>query len=69
MFLDNGFVLHTEKIGTIWMENFHGKVRVVKDVRHVIDSKKNILSLGVLERKGYKIILKDGGVKILEILN
>ena len=43
---------------------FDGQVRTLTNVRHVSDLKKNLLSLGALEARGYKFSSVDGGIKV-----
>ena len=40
-----------------------GMVRELKEVRYVIVLKKNHISIGSLEAKGYKITIEDGNIK------
>ena len=76
MFLDfkgfNGGVVYMGKdssckmmgIGSVQIKMFDGIIRKLNDVRHVPDLKKNLISLGVLDAIGYRIILKGGNLKI-----
>ena len=45
---------------------FDGTTRELKDVRYVPAMKKNLISLGTLEAKGYKIILEHGSLKVVK---
>ena len=40
-------------IGTVMIKMFDGVVRVLSNVRHVLDLRKNLISLGVLDDLGY----------------
>ena len=40
-------------IGTVKIKMFDGVVRVLSNVRHVLDLRKNLISLGVLDDLGY----------------
>ena len=50
-------------IGNIRMRIFNGHVRTLTNVRHVPDLKK-LLSLGVLEARGYKFSGANRGIKV-----
>ncbi|PSS08126.1 Endonuclease [Actinidia chinensis var. chinensis] len=70
--LDGGVVLmgndnacKTMGIGTIRLKMFSGTVKVLTDVRYVPDLKKNLISLGDFDSKGYKIILEGGVLKVV----
>ena len=43
---------------------FDGVVRKLNDVRYVSDLKKILISLGVLDANGYRIILEGGNLKV-----
>ncbi|KAH9671777.1 retrovirus-related pol polyprotein from transposon TNT 1-94-like protein [Citrus sinensis] len=53
----------TMGIGTIQLKMFDGMVRELKKVRFVPALKKNLISVGALEAKGYKVTIKDGIMK------
>ena len=55
----------TVGIGSVRIKMFDGIVRTLKDVRHVPDLRKNLISLGVLESKGCKIIAEGGALKVV----
>ncbi|PNX56512.1 hypothetical protein L195_g058242, partial [Trifolium pratense] len=70
--IDGGIVLmgnnHACKImgyGTIRIKMHDGAVRTLMNVRHVPNLRKNLISLGVLEENGCKIILENGGLKVV----
>ena len=50
--------------GTVKIKMFDGVVRVLSNVRHVPDHRKNLISLGVLEDLGYSYSSKGGIMKI-----
>ncbi|KAH9792408.1 hypothetical protein KPL71_004103 [Citrus sinensis] len=50
-------------IGTIRLKMFDGMVRELKEVRFVPALKKNLISMGALEAKGYKVTIEDGIMK------
>lgn len=51
-------------IGTVKIRMFDGVVRTLSDVRHIPDLKKNLISLGTLDGKGYKYTGEGGVLKI-----
>ena len=51
-------------IGTVKIKMFDGIVRVLSNVRHVLDLRKNLISLGVLDDLGYSYSSKGGIIKI-----
>ncbi|KAH9733955.1 Integrase catalytic domain-containing protein [Citrus sinensis] len=53
----------TVGIGTIRLKMFDGMVRELKKVRFVLALKKNLISVGALEAKGYKVTIEDGIIK------
>ena len=66
--MGNNVVFKTVGIGNICMRMFDGQVRTLTNVRHILDLKKNLLSLGDLEAQGYKFSGADGGIKVIEAL-
>ncbi|KAH9696084.1 hypothetical protein KPL71_023037 [Citrus sinensis] len=53
----------TMGIGTIRLKIFDGMVRELKEVRFVPALKKNLISVGALEAKGYKVTIKNSIMK------
>lgn len=51
-------------ISTVKIKMFDGVVRVLSNVRHVPDLRKNLISLGVLDDLGYLYSSKGGIMKI-----
>jgi hypothetical protein len=51
-------------IGSIRIKMFDGTVKILTDVRHVPDIKKSLISLGFLDRGGYKTIVQGGVMKV-----
>uniref|UniRef100_A0A2N9J8T4 CCHC-type domain-containing protein n=1 Tax=Fagus sylvatica TaxID=28930 RepID=A0A2N9J8T4_FAGSY len=51
-------------ISTMKIKIFDGVVRVFEDVRHILDLRKNLISLGVLDDLGYSYSTKGGVMKI-----
>ena len=51
-------------IGIVKIMMFDGVVRILSNVRHVLDLRKNLISLGVLDNLGYSYSSKGGIMKI-----
>jgi len=51
-------------IGTIRIKMHDGIVRTLTNVRHVLDLKKNLISLGILEALGCKYTTEGGVMKV-----
>ena len=52
------------RIGTVKIKMFDGVVRILSNVKHVPDLRKNLISLGVLDDLGYSYSSKGGIMKI-----
>ncbi|GMY16411.1 beta-adaptin-like protein A [Fagus crenata] len=52
-------------IGKIKLKLHDGTVRFLTGVRYIRDFKKNLISVGLLESKGFKIAMENGTLKIL----
>ncbi|KAH9648691.1 hypothetical protein KPL70_025696 [Citrus sinensis] len=53
----------TMGIRIIRLKMFDGMVRELKEVRYVTTLKKNLISVGTLKAKGYKVTIEDGTMK------
>jgi len=62
--MGNDTVCNTVGIDNIHMRIFDGQVRTLTNVRHILDLKRNLLSLRALEARGYKFSGADGGIKV-----
>jgi hypothetical protein len=51
-------------IGSIRIKRFDGSVKILTDVIHVPELRKNLISLGVLYTGGYKSIVQGGVMKL-----
>ena len=51
-------------IGSIQLQMFDGTTKILTDVRHVPDLRKNLISLGALDSNGYKTVIQGGVMKI-----
>ncbi|KAH9751460.1 hypothetical protein KPL71_014309 [Citrus sinensis] len=61
--MGNNQPCRTIGIGTIRLKMFDGMVKELKEVRFVPALKKNLISVGALEAKGYKVTIEDGTMK------
>ncbi|KAH9670611.1 hypothetical protein KPL70_017043 [Citrus sinensis] len=52
--------------GSIRLEMFDGMIRELRDVRHVPDLKRNLISLGMLDKIGCLVKLEPGTLKVLK---
>jgi hypothetical protein len=50
-------------IGSIRIKMFDGTFKILTDVRHVPELRKNLISFGVLNIGGYKSIVQGGVMK------
>ena len=62
--MGNDAVCKAVGINNIRIRMLDGQVRTFTNVRNVPDLKKNLLSLGASESRGYKFSGADGGIKI-----
>ena len=53
-----------KEIGTIRIKIFDGIVRELKEVRYVPQLKRNLISVGALEKIGLVVSIRDGVLKI-----
>ena len=51
-------------IGSIQIKMFDGIIKILTDVRHVLELRKNLISLEVLDIGGYKSIVQGGVMKV-----
>ena len=63
--MGNDSACKTKGIGKIRLKMHDGAVRVLTDVRYVPDLKKNLISLGALDSKDFKITMKGGVLKVV----
>lgn len=61
--MGNDLLCRTKGIGTIQLKMFDGMVRELKEVKFVPALKKNLISVGALKAKGYKVTIEDGTMK------
>jgi hypothetical protein len=64
VYMGNGISYKVVGIGSIRIKMFDGTVKILTDVRHVHELRKNLISLGVLDTRGYKSIVKGGFMKV-----
>jgi len=51
-------------IGTVKIKMFDGIVRTLIDIRHILDLKRNLISLSTLDLNGYKFIGEGGVIRV-----
>ncbi|GKC14004.1 retrovirus-related pol polyprotein from transposon TNT 1-94 [Tanacetum coccineum] len=64
VFIGNDSPCKVVGIGTIRIKKHDRVVRTLIDVRHVPDLKKNLISLGVLDSKGFKYTSENGVLRV-----
>ncbi|GJY08330.1 retrovirus-related pol polyprotein from transposon TNT 1-94 [Tanacetum coccineum] len=64
VFMGNDSPCKVVGIGTIRIKMHDGVVRTLTNVRHVLDLKKNLISLGVLDSKGFKYTSENGVLRV-----
>jgi hypothetical protein len=64
VFMGNDFSCKIVGVGSVQIKMHDGTVRTLKDVRHVPEVIKNLISLGVLDSVGYKCIAQGGVLKV-----
>ncbi|KAL1565167.1 E3 ubiquitin-protein ligase upl4 [Salvia divinorum] len=50
--LGNDHICHVEAVGSVRLRMHDGSMKILSDVRYIPDIKRNLISLGLLERKG-----------------
>jgi hypothetical protein len=64
VYMGNDISCKVVGIGSIRIKVFDGFVKILTDVRHVTEIRKNLISLGVLDTRGYKIIVQGEVMKV-----
>ena len=62
--IGNNAVCKVIGIGNVSLKLYNRTIREVKQVRHVPDLKRNLISLGMLDQAGYSVMLEHGEIKI-----
>ena len=62
--LGNNISCSVVGIGTVAINMFDGMTRTLKEVRHVLDLKRNLISLGTLDESGYIFKAENGKLTI-----
>ena len=57
---------HMEGISTVLVKMFDGIVRELKDVRYLLQLKRNRISVGALKVLGLEVSIRDGVLKIVK---
>ena len=64
--MGNNVACKTVGIGTVKIKMYDGIVRMLVEVRHVPNLKKNLISLGALDSDGYKFSAEGGVMKVVK---
>ena len=62
--MGNDVSCKTIRIGTVKIKIHDGIIRTLTEVRHVPELKKNLISIGIMDGKGFKYSTKNGVMKI-----
>jgi hypothetical protein len=63
VYMGNDISCKVVGIGSIRIKMFDGTFKILIDVRHVLQLRNNLISLGVLDTGGYKSIVQGGVMK------
>jgi len=72
--LDGCFVVicdspcNMDRISTIFIKMFDGMMRELKEVRYVLQLKKNLISVGTLKALGLEVSIRDDVLKMTRVL-
>lgn len=64
VYMGNDVTCNIFGTGSIQLKMFDGTNKILNDVRHVLEIRKNLISLGVLNTNGYKTFIQGGVMKI-----
>ena len=53
-------------IGSIKFKMWDGTIKILAEVRHIPDLKRNLVSLGMLDKKGYSYKSKGGVLRVMK---
>ena len=60
----NGARSRVTRVGTVRIHMFDGVVRIVTGVKHVPGLKRNLISLGTLDKRGYRYPSQGGAFNV-----
>lgn len=60
----NNVSCQTLGVGNVEIKMYDGTIRTLTNVRHVLELKNNLISLGVLDSEGYKFIGQGGALRV-----
>ncbi|KAH9702699.1 hypothetical protein KPL70_010850 [Citrus sinensis] len=63
--MGNNTMCKVVRLGTIRFKMFDGMIRELRDVRHIPDLKRNLISLGTLDQIGCSIKVESGVMKVV----
>eukprot|EP00253_Pinus_taeda_P027941 PITA_27941 len=64
VYMGNDVTCNIVGIGSIQLQMFDGTTKILTDVRHVPELRKNVISLVALDTNGYKTVIQGGVMKI-----
>ena len=62
--LGNNYVCNVRGIGMVKLKMHDGSVKMLSDVRYINEVKRNLVSLGLLENKGYTFSSSNGRMEV-----
>jgi hypothetical protein len=68
VYMGNDISCKVVEIGSIRINMFDGTVKILINVTHVLELRKNLISLGVLETRRYKSIVQGGVMKVYKLI-
>eukprot|EP00253_Pinus_taeda_P008927 PITA_08927 len=67
VYMGNDVTCNIVGIGSVQLQMFDGTTRILTDVRHVLDLRKNLISLRALDSNGNKTVIQGGVMKIYKV--
>ena len=64
VFMGNDFSCKIVGVDSVWIKMHDGSVRTLTYLRHVLELRKNLISLGVLDSVGYRCTTQGGVLKV-----
>ena len=64
MYLANGIPLNVVGMGDVWILLPNGSVWLLEKVRHILDLRRNLVSVGQLDDEGHAILFVGGTWKL-----
>ena len=64
MYLADGSALDVVGLGDVWILLLNGSVWLLEKVRHILDLRRNLISIGQLDNEGHAILFVGGTWKV-----